>query len=42
MNYYSIGEFATKIFKTIQTLRNWDKNRTLKPHHVTAGGARHY
>ena len=27
MKYYSIGEFADKIGKTIQTLRNWDKNR---------------
>ena len=26
MKYYSIGEFADKIGKTIQTLRNWDKN----------------
>lgn len=42
MNYYSIGEFATKIGKTIQTLRNWDRNGTLKPHHVTAGGTRYY
>ena len=25
MKYYSIGEFADKIGKTIQTLRNWDK-----------------
>ena len=24
MKYYSIGEFADKIGKTIQTLRNWD------------------
>ncbi|WP_460297130.1 MerR family transcriptional regulator, partial [Clostridium perfringens] len=26
MKYYSIGEFANKIGKTVQTLRNWDKN----------------
>ena len=31
MKYYSIGEFADKIGKTIQTLRNWDKNNTFKP-----------
>ncbi|WP_039218156.1 MULTISPECIES: MerR family transcriptional regulator, partial [Clostridium] len=35
MKYYSIGEFATKIGKTVQTLRNWDKNETLKPSHIT-------
>lgn len=38
MKYYSIGKFATKIGKTVQTLRNWDKNGTLKPSHVTNGG----
>lgn len=42
MNYYSIGEFAEKIGKTVQTLRNWDKNNTLKPAHVTKGGTRYY
>lgn len=38
MKYYSIGEFANKIGKTIQTLRNWDKNDSLKPHHITKAG----
>lgn len=42
MKYYSIGEFAKLIGKTEQTLRNWDKNGTLKPHHVTDSGYRHY
>ncbi|KEI08894.1 hypothetical protein Z959_07355 [Clostridium novyi B str. ATCC 27606] len=42
MKYYSIGEFATKIGKTVQTLRNWDKNETLKPSHITNGGTRYY
>ncbi len=42
MKYYSIGVFASKIGVTIQTLRNWDKNNTLKPHHVTEGGTRYY
>ena len=37
-----IGEFAEKIGKTIKTLRNWDKNNTLKPAHITAGGTRYY
>ena len=42
MRYYSIGEFANKIGKTIQTLRNWDKNGTLKPSHITVAGTRYY
>ena len=42
MKYYSIGEFANKIGKTVQTLRNWDNKGTLKPHHITAGGTRYY
>ena len=42
MKYYSIGEFATKIGKTVQTLRNWDKNETLKPSHTTNAGTRYY
>ncbi|GKZ01834.1 hypothetical protein ANS014_02680 [Paraclostridium bifermentans] len=42
MKYYSIGEFAKKIGKTVQTLRNWDSKGTLKPHHITEGGTRYY
>ena len=42
MKYYSIGEFANKICKTVQTLRNWDKNGTLKPSYVTVGGTKYY
>lgn len=42
MKYYSIGEFSNKIGKTIQTLRNWDKNGTLKPAHITKAGTRYY
>lgn len=42
MKYYSIGEFANQIGKTIQTLRNWDKKGILKPSHVTKGGTRYY
>lgn len=42
MKYYSIGEFAKLIGKTEQTLRNWDKNNTLKPHHVIESGYRYY
>lgn len=40
--HYSIGEFAELIGKTKQTLRNWDKNNTLKPTFVTKGGHRMY
>lgn len=42
MKYYSIGKFANEIGKTIQTLRNWDKNNILKPSYVTKGGTRYY
>lgn len=42
MKYYSIGEFAENIGKTVQTLRNWDKNGSLKPSHITDGGTRYY
>lgn len=42
MKYYSIGEFAERIGKSIQTLRNWDKNGSLKPNHITDGGTRYY
>ena len=42
MKYYSIKEFAAKIGKSVQTLRSWDKNGTLKPFHVKKGGARCY
>jgi predicted site-specific integrase-resolvase len=42
MKYYAIGEFSELIGKTEQTLRNWDKNGTLKPHHVTKSVHRYY
>lgn len=42
MKYYSIGEFAELIGKTEQTLRNWDKNDALKPHHITESRYRYY
>lgn len=42
MKFYLIGEFAEKIGKTPQTLRNWDKKDVLKPHHITANGYRYY
>lgn len=42
MKYLTIGEFAKVIGVTIQTLRNWDRDGKLKPHHRTAGGQRMY
>lgn len=42
MKYYTISQFAKLIGKTTQTLRNWDKEGILKPHHVTASGYRYY
>lgn len=42
MKYYSIGEFANEIGKTIQTLRNWDKSGKLKPAYIAPGGHRYY
>jgi len=40
--FYRIGEFAEKIGVSIQTLRRWDKEGTLKPAKVTIGGTRYY
>lgn len=42
MKYYSIGKFAKLISTTPQTLRNWDKNGKLKPHHITQSKYRYY
>lgn len=42
MKFYSIGDFSKIIGKTEQTLRNWDKSRILKPHHVSESGYRYY
>ena len=42
MKFYSIGQFSKLIGKTNQTLRNWDKDGTLKPHHVSVSGYRYY
>lgn len=41
-DYYKIGDFARKIGVSIQTLRNWDKDGSLKPAKVTNGGTRYY
>lgn len=42
MKYYSVGKFSKLIGKTTQTLRNWDKDNVLKPHHVAPSGYRYY
>lgn len=42
MKFYSIGQFSKLIGKTNQTLRNWDKDGILKPHHVSESGYRYY
>ena len=40
--YYSIHKFSKMIGVSAQTLRNWDANGKLHPHHTTASGYRYY
>jgi len=40
--YYSIREFSNILGVSAQTLRNWDKKGTLKPHHTSPNGYRYY
>ena len=40
--YYSIQEFSKIIGVSAQTLRNWDANGKLHPHHTTVSGYRYY
>lgn len=42
VKYYSIAETSKLLNVTAQTLRNWDKNGKLKPHHTTSSGYRYY
>lgn len=42
MKYYTIGQFSKFVGKSIQTLRLWDNEGKLKPHHKTDGGHRYY
>lgn len=40
--YYSINEFSKILGVSAQTLRNWDKNGKLHPHHTSTNGYRYY
>ena len=40
--YYSIHEFSKILGVSAQTLRNWDANGKLHPHHTTLSGYRYY
>lgn len=42
MNFYTIGEFARKIGVSTCTLRRWERNNKLLPHHRTPTGYRVY
>ena len=38
--YYSINEFSKILGVSAQTLRNWDANGKLHPHHTSGNGYR--
>ena len=40
--YYSINEFSKILGVSSQTLRNWDNNGKLHPHHTSSNGYRYY
>ena len=40
--YYSIHEFSKILGVSAQTLRNWDNNGKLHPHHTSSNGYRYY
>lgn len=40
--YYSISKFAKILGVSAQTLRNWDSNGKLHPHHTSSNGYRYY
>lgn len=42
MKYYSINEFSKILGVSAQTLRNWDNNGKLHPHHTSNNGYRYY
>jgi len=42
MKFYTIGQFSKMVGKSPQTLRLWDSENKLKPHHISDGGHRYY
>lgn len=40
--YYSINKFSKILGVSAQTLRNWDRNGKLHPHHTSISGYRYY
>lgn len=40
--FFSINKFAKLLGVSAQTLRNWDRNGKLSPHHTTSSGYRYY
>lgn len=40
--YYTINEFSKILGVSAQTLRNWDRNGKLHPHHTSNNGYRYY
>ena len=40
--YYSINKFSKILGVSAQTLRNWDNNGKLHPHHTSGNGYRYY
>ena len=40
--YYSINQFSKILGVSAQTLRNWDNNGKLHPHHTSTNGYRYY
>jgi len=42
MKFYTIGQFSKMVGKSTQTLRLWDSENKLKPHHISDGGHRYY
>jgi len=42
LRYFTINKFSKIVGVTPQTLRNWDKNGKLTPHHTGSNGYRYY
>lgn len=42
IKYMTVAEFAAKIGVHPQTIRKWDREGVLKPHHVLPSGRRLY